>query len=100
MINFYLTTVIHLSLEEIHNQGITPEETKQAIESIVNPFQTFMYSTANTLKCKPQGINHNWDVEVNTIDYDNIDYVITLIENKLFNLLKEKRKKKKKRIVK
>ena len=94
--NFYTTTVIHLSLEEFHNQGMSSEETKQVIENIVNPFQgDCFYSSNDTLKCKPQYINGNWNVEILTNNPKKIYYLVDLIEMHLLDYLKKKNKNKK-----
>ena len=31
MLNYYLTTEIHLSLEDYHNAGLTPKQTKEEL---------------------------------------------------------------------
>jgi len=56
-LNYYTKVVISLSLENYHNAGLTPEETKEAIESIRDPF-----SSNSNFHCTPSGINRNWSI--------------------------------------
>jgi len=82
-LNYYTTTIIHLSFEDYHNAGLTPERIKAIIESISDIGGNF------NLRCKPQYINRNWNVEtmatrpelindlVKTIKYE-LDLEVTL----------------------
>lgn len=56
MIEYYATSVLHLSLESYFNAGIPPERSKELIEGI--------YDVVGCLKlwCEPSGVNHNWNV--------------------------------------
>lgn len=56
MIEYYATSVLHLSLEDYHNAGIPPSRSKELIESLWD-----MVGSLN-LWCEPSGINHNWNV--------------------------------------
>ena len=82
-LKYYTTSIIHLSLEDYHNAGISPDKTKELIESIVYPWQTGGYSSGYTLKCDRAYINANWNVEVMTTDPHKIDYIVRIIKDKL-----------------
>jgi len=82
-IRYHLTTNINLGLEDYHNAGISPERSKELIESIVEPNQHYGYSSTLKLHCTPTGINRNWSVETTAQHKDDIDYVILLIARKL-----------------
>jgi hypothetical protein len=56
MIDYYATSVLHLSLEDYFNAGIPPERSKELIEGIRDVVGTL------NLWCEPSGINHNWNV--------------------------------------
>ena len=89
-LRYHTRTTICLSLEDYHNAGLTPEETKAEIEKIINPFQYFMYSSGDTLRCSPQGINSNWNVSVSVTDPDEIEHIVGLIEMNLSMALSAK----------
>lgn len=61
-ITYYTTINISLSLEDYHNAGIASERTREIIESITNPFQSYGYSSGDKLHCSATGINGNWKV--------------------------------------
>ena len=82
-LDYYTTSVIHLSLEGYHNAGLSKDETKAAIEAIVYPFQACGYSTGSKLWCEPSGINSNWNVRVLTTNPGEIAYVVDLIHERL-----------------
>jgi hypothetical protein len=83
-IHYHLTTNIHLSLENYHNAGLTPEETKAAIERIQSP------NSALNLYCTPQGINSNWNVCVYSRNLEVIDEVVWQIKYALDCALEDK----------
>jgi hypothetical protein len=78
MIDYYTTTLIHLSLEDYHNQGLTSETTKEIIERITDPFSHSIH-----LRCHPQGINSNWNVETYAQSTWEVCKVIAIIEDHL-----------------
>lgn len=77
-LHYYVTSVVHLSLEDYHNRGLKPEETRQIIESMRSPG-----SSSLNIRCEPSGVNHNWDAHVLT---DNRFLVEFFIEDLKFNL--------------
>lgn len=80
-LNYYVTSLIHLSLEDYHNAGLTPEQTKEAIESIRQPGRDI------NLWCVASGINRNWDVHVITRHDMIIWDIVSEIEDRLEELL-------------
>jgi transcriptional regulator CtsR len=74
--------VIHLSLEDYHNKGLTPEETKYVIESIRDG--------NSYLWCEPQGINNNWNVRTRSFHPIHIQNIVDEIAYRLSELLVEK----------
>ena len=91
-LSYYTTTNINLHLEDYHNKGITPERSKELIESIVEPIQYCGYSSAFKLHCTPTGINHNWSVETSARSKEDVEYVVLLIVRKLDRELLENHK--------
>jgi len=89
MIAYYTTTLIHLSLEDYHNAGLTPEETREIIESIADPG-----SSSLMLSCEPAGINHNWNVRTmlpsGKHNHVTIGWLVYAIENRLREGLQRK----------
>lgn len=77
-VNFYRTSVLHLSLEDYHNAGLTNEQTKEIIEKIPDPGMTSGYNFK--LRCTPQGINGNWNVHTSLHDFEEICDLVTYIE--------------------
>jgi hypothetical protein len=54
----YFTSInIWLHLEDYYRAGLTPEQAKDIIEKIVDPF-----SGCQTLTCEPSMLNRNWIV--------------------------------------
>ena len=86
MINYFTTTVIHLSLEPYYNEGMTSGEAKEIIESIPDPFSPGGFK----IKCIPQYINGNWNVETWAAGADQICEIVELIEWTLDRKIKEK----------
>jgi hypothetical protein len=80
MINYYPTTLIHLSLEDFYNDGMTPEQAKQIIEGISDPAATATLGYNFKLKCSPQYINGNWNVETWATTPENIHQIVRMIE--------------------
>jgi hypothetical protein len=85
-LNYYVTSVIHLSLEEYHNAGLTPEETKACIEKMPDPGSY----AGGRLRCEPSGINRNWNVYTMCIDLDEALCLTRRIENALEHELKKR----------
>jgi hypothetical protein len=73
MIEYYATSVLHLSLEDYFNAGIPPERSKELIEGI--------YDLTGSLKlwCEPSGLNHNWNVHTRAISDSQHETLIFLI---------------------
>lgn len=88
MIDFYTTTVIHLSLEPYHNAGLTPAETQAIIESLPDPA-----SSSLMLACEPAGINSNWSVRTMATNPATILLIVDTIQLVLGRALKQKRAK-------
>jgi len=82
---YYVTSVIHLSLEDYHNAGLTPEETKACIEKIPDP-----RSPIHCLRCEASDINSNWNVHTMCIHSDELFYLTRRIENELEHELKKR----------
>jgi len=59
-IRYDTSTTIHLSLEDFHNAGLTPEETKEVIENITDPGMRDMGSMRHKLHCERTYFNGNW----------------------------------------
>ena len=78
MIDYYTTTLIHLSLEPYTNAGLTAEETKAIIEEIPDPG-----SSSLMLRCEHQGINDNWNVRTMAVSVVLIDWLVLHIEDRL-----------------
>ena len=88
---YYITSEIHLSLEDYHNAGLSPDETKETIEGIVNPFQANgFYSSCDRLRCHPSGINHNLVVRTLQTDPLRISHIVDIIRYELDQKLNEK----------
>jgi hypothetical protein len=56
VIDYYATSILHLSLESYFNAGIPPSRSKELIESIPDVVGSL------NLWCEPSGVNHNWNV--------------------------------------
>ena len=54
---FYTMTEINLALEDFHNAGLTPEETKKVIEGMYDPYGNSKFY------CHASGINSNWFIK-------------------------------------
>ena len=88
MIHYHTTTMIHLSLEDFYNDGMTKEEAKEIIESIQDPSTTTGWGFK--LICHPQYINGNWNVETWATHPEGIQHVVDLIEFDLKMKIKER----------
>lgn len=73
MIEYYATSVLHLSLEVYHNAGIPPSRSKELIESIWD-----MVGSLN-LWCEPSGLNDNWNVHTRSNTKRNQETLICVI---------------------
>lgn len=80
-LNYYTTSIIHLSLEPFHNAGLTPEQTKKEIEKVRD---------GNThVWCEASGINRNWNVRtIHTRSFE-IKFLVRIIEKRLNELLEK-----------
>lgn len=78
-INYCVTSIIHLSLEPFHNAGLTPKQTKEAIENVQD----------GTMRvwCDPSGINRNWNVRTIRTSSLEIQDLVVKIEQRLNALL-------------
>lgn len=84
-LDYFTTSVIHLSLEDFHNAGLTPEETKAEIEKM----RDYGSSILN-LVCRESGINRNWNVHTQSTDPNVIRAMVFDIYGRLEKLLKAK----------
>ena len=84
---YHRTSEIHLFLADYYNQGITPEQVKDTIESMPEPKQYYGWSSACRLTCRPSGINHNWTVRTTMTDPQGIEDLVNSIEWRLRQLL-------------
>lgn len=75
-LNFYITQVIHLSLEDYHNAGIKPERTKEIIESLTDPGSSWN----SYLRCEASGLNHNWNVHTMAKHPESIKRIVDTIK--------------------
>jgi len=73
MIEYYATSVLHISLEDYHNAGIPPERSKELIEGIPDVVGSL------NLWCEPSGVNHNWNVHTRSNTKRNQETLITVI---------------------
>jgi len=80
-LDYYTTGVIHLSLEDYHNAGLTSGETKEVIEKISDsiPGEPMNYSVGN-LHCEPRYINGNWNVHTRYTHYEDIERIVFKIK--------------------
>lgn len=78
----YTSINVVLSLEKYYNQGITPEEAKQIIESKRNGYYNYLYA-------QHSGVNNNWMFEVKSSE--EIPYLLVSIECDLMYLLHKKK---------
>jgi hypothetical protein len=72
-LEYYLTTEIHLSLEMFHNEGLTPEESRKAIEDCTDVNGSHFY-------CTPGGVNRNWTISTRSRDAGTIKMLVSNIE--------------------
>lgn len=82
ILNYYTTGLIHLSLEDYHNAGMTPEETKEIIEGIPDrlPGESTTGFPPGSLHCEPQYINRNWNVSTRYTHPDSISAMVEEIK--------------------
>jgi len=91
MIGYYTTSILHLSLEPFYNAGLSPEEARTAIESIINPFQPDgFYSSEDRLRTERQFINGNWNVLTTTNNPLDHEMLVRIIEDRLDKALADK----------
>lgn len=72
--NYSVTSIIWLSLEDYYNAGLSPEQAKSIIESMNDPG-----SMSLKLQCRPQGINRNWNVMTGLTDPERINWLVMRI---------------------
>lgn len=87
-LDYFTTSVIHLSLEDFHNAGLTPEETKSVIEKIRDPGSSIL-----DLVCRESGINRNWNVHTQLVKPEQIADLVWQIRHKLKGFLEAKKEK-------
>lgn len=85
-LTYNTTTILWLHLEDWHNAGLTPEETRDAIESVWN-----------VNYCKQQHINNNWNAHLKSSGELAAQATAFDIEVKLNELLATKMAKSTKR---
>ena len=88
-LTYFVSSVLNLSLEDFHNAGLTPEETKAEIEKIRDPGSCGGYN----LYCKESGINRNWNVSTQLTNSLDIMDLIDTIHSRLTLLLEAKKAK-------
>lgn len=71
----YVMAEVNLSLEDFHNAGMTPEQTKAVIERFYDPLIPHA-----KLHCAPTGINRNWKFKVMTTEPETVDFLLDEIE--------------------
>ena len=79
-ISYFRTSIVWLSLEDYHNAGLTPEQTKAAIEEIQDG--------SHSIWCERQGINDNWNVRTMRTTERGIEAFVQEIEYRLNVLLR------------
>lgn len=88
MIDYSVTSVIHLSLEYYHNAGLSPEKTKEIIEGIRDPAGNL------NLYCEASGINHNWNVRTRALSPGTHGDIVNEITERINVALSDLRKNK------
>lgn len=78
--NYYTTSIIHLSLEDYYNNGLSQATMKEAIEGMRDP------GGSSNLWCTESGINHNLDVRTRLTELLDIAELVADIEDKLNEL--------------
>ena len=75
MIEWWCSSILHLSLEKYYNAGITPARAKEIIEGVRD------FVGCLNLWCEPGGVNNNWNVRtrVNNVEMQR-DLVIHLTD--------------------
>ena len=81
-LGYYTTSVLHLSLEDYHNAGLTSEQTKEIIESMSDPG----FSNIR-LRCTPGGVNSNWNVTTVLTHPEDLSTLVQSIEYHLDSAL-------------
>lgn len=90
-LNYYTTTEIHLSLEDFHNAGLRPHETREIIENISIDRGNEWPHFKNKLFVRQSNINNNWTVRVSTTNQYAIENIVFDIEMKLKQALSLKK---------
>lgn len=87
-LSYYTRTEISLHLEDYHNAGLTPAETKEIIESIRDPFGFSKFY------CWPGGINQNWSIKTDTSNPAFIEDIVFEIQIALDHAIQKRKKDK------
>jgi hypothetical protein len=87
MVSYFTSTIVHLSLEKYLNLGLTPEETKQAIESVQKRRD---YLDITRLE---SGFNYNWSFNTRYSNKDYIDDIVVEITIELEIMVMRKKGK-------
>jgi len=91
-LSYHVTGLIRLYLENYHNAGLTPEETKSIIEKILDdvPSRRDWGFFPGNLRCISQGINHNWNVHTRFTHPEDIRFLVGEIKFELDRALNQK----------
>ncbi len=85
-LDYYVSSRVHLHLENYHSEGLTPEETKACIEELQDPGSHL----GTRVRCTPSGLNHNWIVHTLETMPERIQCLVLAIHSALDKLLEEK----------
>lgn len=84
---YFVTSLIWLSLEKYYNAGLTQERAREVIESLRDP-----YGQNTKLFCLRSGFNGNWKVETSALSSEQIADVVDLIDTALEIEMRSQRK--------
>ena len=88
-LSYYTSGVIHLSLEDYYNAGMTSEEAKEIIEEIPDDLSGHS-NLGLCLHCERQFINSNWNVHTRYAFPDEIEVIVCEIRLALGQALARK----------
>jgi hypothetical protein len=83
---YFVTSLIWLSLETYYNQGMTSDQARSLIENLNDP-----YGPNAKLYCARAGYNGNWKVETSALSSEQIADVVDRIHRALELDLRNKR---------
>lgn len=86
-ISYWVSSQIWLSLEHFHNGGLTPDETKAAIEKIPDPGSDGM-----RLYCESSGLNSNWIVRTSSNSPRMHEFIVEEIGDALQRMLDQRKR--------